>query len=92
MKLYRRGPVHKGDVFPLDHFYWAKAKRLDTGPIEKTMAIYRGEKRTPLKGELYLSGCDGYVTAYQAPNDLSSSYMIAEQIIVVISEVARRIK
>ena len=32
--------------------------------------------RTPRKGEYYLSGCDGHVCAWQAPNDLSSVYFV----------------
>lgn len=39
-----------------------------------------GEFRAPKKGEWYLSGA--IITAYQAPNDLSTSYHIAEIVLV----------
>lgn len=35
-------------------------------------------QRAPKKGEWYLSGCEGYVRAYRAPNDLSYEYFIAK--------------
>lgn len=40
-------------------------------------AISTGVRRPPSKGEWYLSGCEGYVRAYRAPNDLSDSELIA---------------
>jgi len=42
-------------------------------------AISTGEKRPPRKGEYYLSGARP--TAYLAPNDLSTSYIIAEVVV-----------
>ncbi len=39
-------------------------------------AIWTGEKRPPKKGEWYLSGAE--IEAYQARNDLSTSYHIAK--------------
>ena len=39
-------------------------------------AIATGEKRKPRKGEWYLSGAE--ITAYRAPNDLSTVYHIAK--------------
>ena len=38
-------------------------------------AVSTGEKRPPRKGEWYLSGA--IVTAYRAPNDLSTTFHIA---------------
>jgi hypothetical protein len=38
-------------------------------------AVFTGEKRPPRKGEWYLSG--SIITAYKAPNDLSTPYHIA---------------
>jgi hypothetical protein len=40
-----------------------------------------GEKRSPLKGEYYLSGA--VVTAYRAPSDMSGDWWIAEAVLVV---------
>ena len=37
--------------------------------------VYAGEKRPPKKGEMFLSGA--FVRAYEAPNDLTTPYMIA---------------
>ena len=39
-------------------------------------AEWSGKYRCPLKGEWYLSGCEGYVRAYRAPNDLTCEYFI----------------
>ena len=41
-----------------------------------TRAVGTGEFRAPKKGEWYLSGA--LVTAYRAPNDFTSPYMIAK--------------
>ena len=44
-------------------------------------AMWDGKgQRAPRKGELYLSGCEGFEVAYEAPNDLSSLYFIAEPV------------
>lgn len=43
---------------------------------KNVMAVNSGIKRCPKRGEWYLSGA--IVTAYRAPNDLSSEYYIAE--------------
>jgi hypothetical protein len=51
--------------------------------VKNVMAVNSGIKRCPKKGEWYLSGA--IVTAYRAPNDLSSEYYIAE--IVEVKEV-----
>jgi len=42
-------------------------------------AEYTGEKRTPKKGEWYLSGAQ--VSAYRAPNDLSQEFHIAKLVL-----------
>jgi len=47
------------------------------------MAVYTGEKRTPRKGEWYLSG--SIVEAYRAPNDLGTVFHIAR--LVKVEEV-----
>ncbi len=63
-------------------------KALGFGPLPRTVrmwgessrdgryvrAEYTGEKRPPRAGEWYLSGA--IPTAYRAPSDLSSTYMI----------------
>jgi hypothetical protein len=43
---------------------------------EWVMAIYNKQYRKPKRGEWYLSGA--IVSAYKAPNDLSSKYYIAK--------------
>ena len=52
------------------------------------MARYAGEKRPPKKGEWYLSGA--VVTAYRAPNDLSTEYHIAKLVVVETKTTTRR--
>ena len=47
-------------------------------------AIYTGEKRSPRKGEWYLSGA--IVEAYQAPNDLNTPFHIARLVKVEKTE------
>ena len=92
MKLYKDGGIRKGDVFPLEHYFLyrlEKTKRISASSIKRTMAIYQGVKRPPKKGEFYLSGAAGYVTAYRAEIDLSTAYPIAELIRVTISEIVR---
>lgn len=44
------------------------------------VAVYSGVKRPPRKGEWYLSGSS--IAAYLAPNDLRSSYHIADLVVV----------
>lgn len=39
-----------------------------------------GEKRSPLKGEYYLSGA--VVTAYRAPSDMTGAWWIAEAVLM----------
>lgn len=36
--------------------------------------------RPPKKGELYLSGCEGFERAYIAPNDLSTPFFICTRL------------
>lgn len=43
---------------------------------EKFRAVFTGEFRQPLKGEWYLSGA--IITAYKAPNNLSTAFHIAK--------------
>ena len=41
-------------------------------------AVWDGKpKRSPRKGELYLSGCAGHEVAYEAKADLDTPYFIA---------------
>lgn len=47
---------------------------LDYAP-RNVKAVFTGEKRCPKKGEWYLGGA--IVTAYRAPNDLSTVFHIA---------------
>lgn len=55
---------------------YAKRRMNETRP---KWAMWDGKgQRAPRKGELYLSGCEGFEKAYEAPNDLSSLYFIAE--------------
>jgi hypothetical protein len=47
----------------------------DSADRRNLRAVPTGEKRVPNRGEWYLSG--GPVSAYRAPNDFLSEYMIA---------------
>lgn len=40
-------------------------------------AVWSKEYRAPDAGEWYLSGCEGFVRAYQAKQDLCTEYFIA---------------
>ena len=57
---------------------------IDYAPMPKNgkhvKAAWGGEYRTPKKGEWYLSGCEGFVTAYKAANDFieGDNYFIAK--------------
>jgi len=44
--------------------------------VAGVMAVRTGEKRSPRKGEWYLSGA--VVEAYRAPNDLATEFHIAK--------------
>lgn len=46
------------------------------GGKEETVAKWTGERRPPRAGEWFLSGA--IITAYQAKNDLNTSYHIAK--------------
>lgn len=39
------------------------------------------DKRPPRKGELFLSGCEGYEMAYLAKQDLTQAYFICRRIV-----------
>ena len=44
-------------------------------------AIWDGrDPRCPRKGELYLSGAEGFECAYEAPADLTTRYFIAVEV------------
>lgn len=62
----REGYVPAGVYLSGEGVSWAN----HTGP----MFVKSDEKRPPRKGEWYLSGA--IPTAYRAPNDLSTSYII----------------
>lgn len=49
---------------------------MNSAAIKGAYAINTGVKRQPKKGEYYLSGATPM--AYRAPNDLGTSYLIAE--------------
>jgi hypothetical protein len=57
--------MKKGDLFPIAGY-----------PPKGLKAQYTGEKRQPKRGEWFLSGA--IIEAYQAKNDLSTIYHIAE--------------
>ena len=62
---------------------WADKKSLGgvrLSPNQEIKAIATGEKRSPNKGEWYLSG--SIVEAYKATNDLTTSFQIAKLCIV----------
>ncbi len=44
------------------------------------IATWTGEKRPPKKGEWYLSGA--LIAAYRAPNDLTTSFHIAQLMVI----------
>ena len=48
-----------------------------------------GEKRPPKSGEWYLSGA--IIEAYRAPNDLSTPYLIARLVRVVVETTTREV-
>lgn len=50
------------------------SERLLGGP-RSVRAVSTGERRCPKKGEWYLSGAE--ITAYKAPNDLTTKYHMA---------------
>ena len=56
----------------------------------KVRARWTGEKRPPRKGEWYLSGA--VITAWQAPNDLSTPYHIAELVEVEVETVTKVVR
>lgn len=57
-------------------------------PFNNLRAVWTGEKRTPKKGEWYLSGA--IVEAYKAPNDLSTVFHIAK-LVKIKREMVERI-
>lgn len=64
--------MRKGDIFPISPTEdYALRYRM-----ERRLARFTGEVRPPRSGEWFLSGA--IVEAYYAPNDLTSSYPIAE--------------
>jgi len=71
-----------GDRHPAQGKFGVYLPSVDYAPMPKNgkhvKAIWGGEYREPKKGEWYLSGCEGFVTAYRAPNDLSYEYFIAK--------------
>jgi len=67
--------VKKGDVFGLgDKVYLEKSHHINENTVEKTMVQWQGERRSPRKGEWYISGA--IPVAYLAPNDFSTPYLI----------------
>jgi len=85
-----------GDTIPYDHpatKIVGKMSRwkIDYVPIpsngHRVCAIWTRENgyRAPMKGEWYLSGCEGFVRAYRAPNDLTGTgdgFFIASIVVV----------
>ena len=55
------------------------AMGLDGSKRAKIQAVFKGEQRLPLKGEWYLLGPK--ITAYKAPNDLSTEHHMARLVI-----------
>lgn len=71
-----KGHIHEETFYPLGDFF-PTIRRDGQGFMRRCdiMAQWSGEYREPKKGEWYLSGA--VVTAYKAPNDLSTKYFIA---------------
>ncbi len=78
-----------GDNVPYNHPIKEKVKgmnvwkSIDYAPTPANghcaRAVWTREYREPKKGEWYLSGCEGFVRAYLAPNDLTGmKYFIAK--------------
>ncbi len=67
-----------GDRLPYDHPARKLQKSIfasiDYAPVPQNgkhvKAFWSGQYRSHKKGEWYLSGCEGFVRAYRAPNDL----------------------
>ncbi len=84
--------MKKGDLFPLAdnpsydmRFNSMSNKFLGWGTAKNLRARYTGEKRSPQKGEWYISGA--IPEAYEAKNDLTNVYHIAEIVLCNVKTV-----
>jgi len=83
-----------GDNLPHNHPARTKVKgmtlwkSIDYAPTPSNGLCIRGVWkrengfRPPKKDEWYLSGCEGFVRAYRAPNDFSESFFVASIVLV----------
>lgn len=89
-KGWKSGTIYRlGDRLPVNHPLYKNQKGSPNSSLygipsngQWVGAEWRGEYRAPRHGELYLSGCEGFVRAYVAPSDLTTEYFIAVPVLV----------